>query len=435
MKRLIQFALVAGFICLLSSSAFGEIIHVPSEYTTIQAGVDAASSGDTVQVSAGTYYENIIMKSGVLIQGAGQGVTTIDGGGSGHVVYAADVDSTAALDGFAITNGRSFSGGGMFNSNSSPTVTNCAFSGNSAFSLNGGGMYNSNSSPKVINCIFSGNSANKYGGGMYNSNSSPIIINCTFSENLVTTMDLDYKGGGGGIHNENNSFPIIENCTFSGNTAYLGGGISNNNSSPTVTNSTFSKNSVFNGSGIYNTDSSSPIVTNCTFSGNNAGNLGGGIYNYISSSPMITNCTFSGNIAGNLGGGLCNNYSSSPTVTNCILWKNSPDEIFNNESSAPLVTYSDIEGGYTGTGNINADPMFVSPSIEDFHLKQGSPCIDAGNNLALSMPVTDFDGDDRKIDEPQVVDTGNGTPPIVDMGADEYHKTKAMPWILLLYDD
>jgi hypothetical protein len=94
-----------------------------------------------------------------------------------------------------------------------------------------------------------------------------------------------------------------------------------------------------------------------------------------------------------------------------------------NDASSPSVTYSDIEYGtstHPGTGNINADPMFVNATSGDFHLQPGSPCIDAGYNLAPALPVTDIDGDDRKIDDPTVPDTGNGTPPIVDMGADEF---------------
>jgi predicted outer membrane repeat protein len=133
-------------------------------------------------------------------------------------------------------------------------------------------------------------------------------------------------------------------------------------------------------------------------------------------SPTVTNCTFSGNSATELGGGMYNNVSS-PTVTNCILWGDTPSgsEIHNSESSSPVVTYSDIQGGYAGTGNINADPIFVDPDgldndvgteDDDMHLKSGSPCIDAGTSIGA--PSTDFEGDLR----PQ----GAG----YDMGADEY---------------
>jgi hypothetical protein len=57
---------------------------------------------------------------------------------------------------------------------------------------------------------------------------------------------------------------------------------------------------------------------------------------------------------------------------------------------------------------------------DDLHLTAGSPCIDAGDNAAPNLPSTDIDGDNRRIDDPTVPDTGNGDPPIVDIGADEF---------------
>ncbi len=57
----------------------------------------------------------------------------------------------------------------------------------------------------------------------------------------------------------------------------------------------------------------------------------------------------------------------------------------------------------------------------DLHLSPGSPCIDAGDNNAVPVDiVTDLDGSDRFVDDPDMPDTGMGTPPIVDMGAFEY---------------
>jgi hypothetical protein len=440
MKRLVLLVAVLGFACLFTGRAFGDILNVPTaEYPNIQAGIDAASSGDTVQVAPGTYHENITMKSGVVIQGAGQGISIIDGGGNGFLVTASSVNSAAKLDGFTITNVNA-TYFGMYNYNSSPTVTNCTFSGNSA--SNGGGMFNFfYSSPTVSNCTFSGNSASN-GGGMYNIyNSSPTVTNCTFSENTASD--------GGGMYNESSS-PVVTNCTFSGNSAVRGGGMQNALSSATVTNCTFSGNTATTGNGLgggmYNLDSSL-TVTNCTFSGNSAGAggggmmndeyssstvtnctfsrnnafYGGGMYNYNHSWPAVTNCTFSGNSAV-LGGGMYNESSSSPTVTNNILWEDSPDEIYNLGSS-PIVTYSDIQGGFTGTGNIDADPKFVDAANEDYHLQQGSPCIDTGT--PSGAPATDLEGNPR----PQ----GAG----YDMGAYEFllAKTTAMPWILLLLGD
>jgi predicted outer membrane repeat protein len=80
--------------------------------------------------------------------------------------------------------------------------------------------------------------------------------------------------------------------------------------------------------------------------------------------------------------------------------------------NAPL-TYSDVEGGYPGTGNIDADPAFVSAG--DFHLQQGSPCIDAGSDSA--GPTLDFDGITRVCLDVSGNVAWDGCP---DMGAYEY---------------
>jgi hypothetical protein len=70
--------------------------------------------------------------------------------------------------------------------------------------------------------------------------------------------------------------------------------------------------------------------------------------------------------------------NSHPTVTNCILWGDLPDEIYNTVSN-PIVTYSNVQGGFTGEGNIEEDPLFVSFHGFDYLLARGSPCIDAGD--------------------------------------------------------
>ena len=184
-----------------------------------------------------------------------------------HVVTGAD---NAILDGFIITGGNADRdgvnsdryGGGMSNNNSSPTVTNCTFSDNSADY--GGGMFNSNSSsPIVTNCTFSGNSAD-YGGGMRNTESSPTVTNCTFSDNSATYF-------GGGMRNTE-SDPTVTNCTFSNNSASTGGGMGNDNSSdPTVTNCILWGNTATLGNQIYNSSSSPTITCSCIEGGGFAG--------------------------------------------------------------------------------------------------------------------------------------------------------------------
>jgi hypothetical protein len=100
------------------------------------------------------------------------------------------------------------------------------------------------------------------------------------------------------------------------------------------------------------------------------------------------------------------------------------------------VSYSDIQGSWTGagTGNLNVDPLFVDPAGGDCHLSPGSPCIDGGDNTSVTPDAFDVDGDGdvaeplpldldayaRFVDDPDTADTGQGTPPLVDMGACEF---------------
>jgi predicted outer membrane repeat protein len=165
-----------------------------------------------------------------------------------------------------------------------------------------------------------------------------------------------------------------------------------------------------------------PMVANCTFSGNTGTGstaYGGGMWNN-GSSPTVTNCTFSGNSAYS-GGGIYNSDSAVPTVTNCIFWGDTPDEIANS-SSTPVVTYSDVQGGWAGTGNINADPVFVD--YGDLRLMPFSPCIDAGDTTAVPAGLfVDLDGNGRVLDCPSTDDTGVPAPIVpvtVDMGAYEF---------------
>jgi hypothetical protein len=354
----------------------------------------------------------------------------------------------ATIDGFTITGGNADgsdtagTGGGMLNVGSAPTVTNCSFFGNSAQD-GGGGMLNAGSAPTVTNCSFSGNSAN-YGGGMYNlmnssptvsdcrflsntatlgggmlnASSSPTVTLCGFSANFATSggamynltnsspkvTDCTFTGNNatyaGGMYNSDQSSPTVSNCRFLSNTATYGGGMFSNKASPMLTNSAFTDNSATDGGGMYNS-SSSPAVTNCTFTGNSASGYSGGMGNNASS-PTVTNCTFSLNKAGISGGGVLNYDRSSPTVTNCILWgNNSPtasgNEVHNYDSTcSPVVTYSIVAGGYQGTGNINADPLFANAADGDVHLKSDSPAIDAAQGcLSTVVPLTDKDGKGR----------------------------------------
>jgi hypothetical protein len=162
---------------------------------------------------------------------------------------------------------------------------------------------------------------------------------------------------------------------------------------------------------------SSPQLVNCLFNANTAVDSGGGMVAYLGS-PQLVNCTFGGNEADQ--GGAMFNLSATPTLANCVLWGDWPDEIHETGGADTMVYYSDVQGGWSGPGNVNADPMFVDPVGGDLRLQAVSGCIDAGDNTAVPPGVTtDLDGKPRFLEIPETPDTGYGDVPVVDMGAYE----------------
>ena len=297
----------------------------------------------------------------------------IVGENSYTVVRSSGCTAAAVLDGFTVCGGTGGEDkqnnpatmnytGGMHNVESSPTITRCVFSGNTAglrtgsgagmcndkgsnpvisdctFSGNSmgdivlcaGGMCNSYSSPTVTRCTFSGNSG--YAGGMLNDGGNPVITHCTFSDNVAGPG----RAHGGGMCNSSGK-PVISHCSFSGNRTAIayssGGGMCNaEKSEAVVTYCTFSKNEAIKGygGGMYNKGTSRPTIAYCTFSENDAGDgSGGGMYNDDRSTPTVSCCVFSGNKAKGAsakGGGMFNKDRSEPTVVNCTFSGNSADK-------------------------------------------------------------------------------------------------------------
>jgi hypothetical protein len=394
-------------------------------------------------------------------------------------------DSNAEITDCIIKSNEASTGAGTANRGGAPTISDCEFTGNLAW-FSGGGLDNVNSSPFVTGCTFSGNIcggglAEGRGGGMYNGSNSPVIMGCTFSSNVAIGFQ-DYTGLGGGMCNYDTSQAAIIDCAFVKNSGYQGGGMYNWSASPQVTDCTFVRNLAEpylydTGAGVHN-DGSSPIVTNCTFLGNGfeMANAAGGMFNENGSDPVLSNCLFAGNQGLEAGG--VGNYSSaatiinstfsgnragnifaagalwgSATVANSIFWGNTVD-IQKEVGDVATVTYSNVQGGFTGTGNINIDPFFVrapDPGSDavwgtddddygDLHLQDGSPCIDAADCTALPADVHDLDddgdtdepipydldGNPRIADDPDTDDTGVGFP-CVDMGAFEFQPINDCP--------
>ena len=325
---------------IISCNITANIINVPGDHSSIQAAINAATTGDTVLVQAGSYFENISFNGKAITVGSlflttGDesyiASTIINGSGSGScVTFSNSETSTSELTGFTVTNGGAYYGAGInCSSNASPTL----------------------SFLEILNNH--GDAGDSYGGGLCcMSGASPVCSNLTFTGNDANE--------GGAVYCHSNANGIFSECVFSGNSSSHGGAMQISYSDPVIDHSLFYENDSPYGGAIY-------------------------VYNY--STPEFINCTFSENTSTYGGAFYCHDLGGQPTITNCILWDDVCSynlEIFATSSYyAPIVTYTDVENGtgenWFGTGCIDSDPVFTDPANDEYMLTESSPCIDAGD--------------------------------------------------------
>lgn len=211
----------------------------------------------------------------------------------------------------------------------------------------------------------------------------------------------DSDGWGGGAFLEADSGATIINCVFRNNYGVLGGGLYSRQAPPTVFQSIFYANEADSGAAIY-VEENNPILRFCNFYGNQAATQGGAV-------------------TGGAG--------TRPQLAGCIVWGNTPDSLV---SALSDVQHSIIEGGWSGTNVLDADPLFVDPADGDFTLQLDSPAIDAGVDSNLLRDTLDYDGDGdvaelfsldfhkgpRRVNLTERANTGTGVP--VDIGAVEF---------------
>lgn len=354
-------------------------------------------------------------------------------------------------------NGGAMVNDGSYHGHSQATLTNVTFTNNSAGN-DGGAMFNNgdqgSSSPSLSYVTFTGNAASggslgSDGGAMYNygdnGSSNPILNHVTFENNSAD------EGGGAMLNHawevSGYSNPKLTDVTFTNNSADTGGAMFNEatfdgHASPTLINVGFYGNSAVAGGALENYAYyaySSPLLVNVVFRGNTATSGGGMRTNGDrgDSTPLLINVTFYDNSATSGGAMYTRSYlgTGDPVLHNVILWGNTATDgaQMYNYSASIHVGYSIIEGGLDGAGiynssgsvvddggNLNADPEFVNPLTGNLHLQPTSPAIDAGDNEVVPGTVTlDLDHRPRFVDYPPEGGTGNGSSPIVDMGAYE----------------
>jgi Right handed beta helix region len=398
---------VAASLGLIPANAVAAtVLHVPQDYPTIQSAIDAAATGDTVLVAAGTYNETIDFQSKAITVASESGAasTIINGDGVGHVVaMGANPGETPVLRGFTVRNGGpygdtdgaidTFGGPALIEDN---TITANRFCGDGAVTA---GF----SAATIRNNVISGNSQVLCSGGVGGAGVSIQGEGTVQVLNNVITGNR-HDSGAGGVELFAAGTPTISGNVIKDNVGWIGGGVSLvNDSDATITNNIIAGNQGAQGGGIYVSvpfGARGPLVVNNTVAANRA-NTGLAVY----ATGFHAQTSFVNNIL--VGHG-------TAAIVEC-------DGTY--EPNPPVFQFNDVYNGGTGpafggtctgqtgmNGNISADPSFVDAAGGDFHIRQG-PAVDAGTNTGA--PATDIDGDPRPLD-------GNGDgAAVVDMGADE----------------
>ena len=356
------------YTCLvfaITTMTFAEIINIPEDFETIQAGIEASEDGDVVLVEPGVYVENIDFIGRAIIVAslihttdnpAYIYSTIIDGNGEECVVsFDTDEDSSSVLKGFTIRNGYQLFGGG-------------------------------------IDC---------------QAGTSPLLLDLYITENAATHF-------GGGVYFAIHSVLYLRRSIVSDNRASYGGGIASGDAPEAFLHDVIIRNNeaIRNGGGIY-AESATYNLVNVSITDNRA-QKGGGFLGVSSHGNIMQNVTVSRNTADEVGGLYFwarverDRDVMAATISNSIIRDNGV-QIFHGRTEHRRdyhlsIEYTDLEGGRDGIqtenepelqwgeGNFDEDPLFRNPDAGEYQLTSQSPCIDTGN------PESPEDPDETRAD-------------------------------------
>ncbi len=303
---------VIALVAIAAPAASAATVRVPSDAATIQAGIMAASAGDTVLIAPGVYEETDILFAGrnPVVRGEGPSEFVIVRGDSLNHIFRFENGETsaAALENLTIENGLD----GVFVYGASPALRSLVIRGCTEDGMEIHG------NAQIDSVVLEGNARGMYVG----SNADPLIRYSIIRDNGREDWD------GGGVHvTSDGTTPRFERCEIYRNTA----------------------------------------------------NRGGAYFGDHDSHGQLYNCTVYGNTSVSSGQAAYGTYGAHIDFRNSIVWGNvGGGGVIDREYGTVWVTYTDIQGGWWGPGNLNQDPMLHDPDAGEFALLYLSPCIDAG---------------------------------------------------------
>ena len=367
-------------------SAFGQaaVLHVPGDYTTIQNAIDHAQPGDAILVNPGVYYEDINFKGKAL-------TLTSTNPANMSVVQSTIIHAVGHSSAVTFTNGE---------------TSNSVLAG---FTITGG--YG------TVNPAFGTNTF--WGAGIYCEASSPTILGNIITANLAPTGDVSDAGYGCGIACIQSDATIARNL-LTANSGYAGGGILVYLGQARIASNLIYSNSAIVGGGAV-LISGGQFINNTVVA--NDAQLAGNIYavSDASGQSVITD-----NIISGATGGSGIYLDSQDTLTQISFndaWNNAGGDYATNSRTGL-------------NGNISQDPLFVDATNNEYHLRDASPCINAGDPEFQPTPgELDFYGNARLY--AGRVDIGaseyfDNYRPVAEAGPDQFATVMALPAVFTL---